>query len=188
MEFIAAGLMVSLTMIVIASRGQGKDTSILWASVLISVSMVLTSGYRLPSRGRVGRRGELRGPWSEPTPGDWCLFFRPGHSSGCTASILRQEIFLRSIGQSRVAGAAISATVLFLLIDASVTSTSFMRDYGGQWAAGLYSTAQYLYIGAVMASAGWTCVRFRKAWTTIIYTAAFALCRPGTPVRRFTRR
>ncbi|SDP83719.1 hypothetical protein SAMN04487914_1538 [Arthrobacter sp. ok909] len=41
MEIIAAGLVVSLTIIVTASRVHGKDTSILWASVLISVSMVL---------------------------------------------------------------------------------------------------------------------------------------------------
>jgi hypothetical protein len=67
------------------------------------------------------------------------------------------------------------ASILFILIDAPVTSTSFMRDYGGQWAACLYSAGQYLYIGAVMAAAGWTCVRFRKAWTTGIYSVAFAL-------------
>ena len=41
MEIIAAGLMVALTLIVIASRGQGKDTSTLFASMLISVAMLL---------------------------------------------------------------------------------------------------------------------------------------------------
>ncbi|MGY2747721.1 hypothetical protein [Arthrobacter sp. UYCu723] len=175
MEFIAAGLMVSLTLIVIASRGQGKDTSILWASVLISVSMVLNINtvYFLADAWVGGKNYADLGANLLLVTGVYFLA-RAIHRAARPASYGRKS-FYDVLAKAGLAGAAISATVLFLLIDAPVTSTSFMRDYGGQWAAGLYSAAQYLYIGAVMASAGWTCVRFRKAWTTRIYTAAFAL-------------
>lgn len=175
MEFIAAGLMVSLTLIVIASRGQGKDTSVLWASVLISVSMVLNINivYILADALVGGKNYADLGANLLLLTGVYFLA-RAIHRAARPASYGRKSSH-DALAKAGLAGAAISATILFLLIDAPVTSTSFMRNYGGQWAAGLYSAAQYLYIGAVMASAGWTCVRFRKAWTTRIYTAAFAL-------------
>jgi hypothetical protein len=171
MEIIAAGLMVSLTLIVIASRGQGKDTSILWASVLISVSMVLNINpiYLLADVWVGGRNYAdlllLTGVY---------FLARAIHRAAQPASYGRKSSY-DVLAKAGLAGAAISATILFILIDAPATSTSFMRDYGGQWAAGLYSAGQYLYVGAVMATAGWTCVRFRKAWATGIYTVAFAL-------------
>lgn len=175
MEFIAAGLMVSLTLIVIASRGQGKDTSILWASVLISVSMVLNINtiYLLADAWVGGKNYADLGANLLLLTGVYFLA-RAIHRAARSAPYGRKSSY-DVLAKAGLAGVAISATLLFLLIDAPVTSTSFMRDYGGQWAAGLYSAAQYLYIGAVMASAGWTCVRLRKAWTTRIYTAAFAL-------------
>lgn len=175
MEFIAAGLMVSLTMIVIASRGQGKDTSILWASVLISVSMVLNiNAVYLLADAWVGGKNYADLGANLLLLAGVCFLARAIRRAARPASYGRKSSY-DLLAKAGLACAATSATLLFLLIDAPVTSTSFMRDYGGQWAAGLYSATQYLYIGAVMASAGWTCVRFRKAWATRIYTAAFAL-------------
>jgi hypothetical protein len=175
MEIIAAGLMVSLTLIVIASRGQGKDTSILWASVLISVSMVLNINpiYLLADVWVGGRNYADLGANLLLLTGVYFLA-RAIHRAAQPASYGRKSSY-DVLAKAGLAGAAISATILFILIDAPATSTSFMRDYGGQWAAGLYSAGQYLYVGAVMATAGWTCVRFRKAWATGIYTVAFAL-------------
>ena len=175
MEIIAAGLMVSLTLIVIASRGQGKDTSILWASVLISVSMVLNiNPVYLLADGWVGGRNHADLGANLLLLAGVYFLARAIHRAAQPASYGRKSSY-DVWAKAGLVGAAISATILFILIDAPVTSTSFMRDYGGQWAAGLYSAGQYLYIGAVMAAAGWTCVRFRKAWTTGIYTVAFAL-------------
>jgi len=175
MEIIAAGLMVSLTLIVIASRGQGKDTSILWASVLISVSMVLNVSpvYLLTDRWIGGRNYADLGANLLLLAGVYFLA-RAIHRAARPASYGRKSSY-DAWARIGLVGTATSATVLFILIDAPVTSTSFMRDYGGEWAAGLYSAGQYLYIGAVMAAAGWTCLRFRKAWTTGIYTVAFGL-------------
>lgn len=175
MEIIAAGLMVSLTLIVIASRGQGKDTSILWASVLISVSMVLNVNpvYVLTDVWVGGRNRADLGANLLLLTGVYFLA-RAIHRAAQPASTSRRSSY-DVWAKAGLAGAAASATILFILIDAPVTSTSFMQDYGGQWAAGLYSASQYIYVGAVMATAGWTCFRFRKAWTTGIYTAAFAL-------------
>lgn len=175
MEIIAAGLMVSLTIIVTASRGHGKDTSILWASVLISVSMVLNiDPVYLFADGWVGGRNHADlGANLLLLTGVYFLAraIRRAAQPSSNGTRSSYDIWAK-VG---LMSAAILATSMFILIDAPVTSTAFMRDYGGQWAAGLYSAGQYLYIGGVMAAAGWTCVRFRKAWTTRIYTAAFAL-------------
>lgn len=175
MEIIAAALMVSLTVVVIASRQQGKDTTILWASVLISVSMMLNVSpvYRLTDAWAGGRNRVDLGANLLLLTGVYFLA-RAIHRAAKPASNGRKSSYdvLAKIG---LVGAATSAIILFFQIEAPVTSTSFMRDYGGQWAAGLYSASQYIYIGAVMAAAGWTCFRFRRAWTTKIYSAAFAL-------------
>jgi hypothetical protein len=175
MEFIAAGLMVALMLIVVASRGQGKDTSILWASVLISISMVLNINpfYVVADRWVGGRNHADLGANLLLLTGVYFLA-RAIHRAARPASAGRTSPYDVG-GKSGLIFAATSAAVLFFLINAPVTSTSYMRDYGGQLAAGLYSAVQYLYIGAVMAAAGWTCVRFRKAWNTGIYSVAFAL-------------
>jgi hypothetical protein len=175
MELIAAVLMISLTLIVVASRGQGKDTSILWASVLISVSMVLNISpvYLLADVWVGGRNRADLGANLLLLTGIYFLA-RAIHRAAQPASLGRKSSY-DVLAKAGLVGAATSSTILFFLIDAPVTSTSFMRDYGRQWAAGLYSAGQYIYIGAVMATAGWTCWRFRKSWSTGIYTAAFAL-------------
>lgn len=175
MEIIAAALMSSLTLIVIASRGQGKDTSILWASVLITVSMVLNISpvYLLADVWVGGRNHADLGANLLLLTGIYFLA-RAIHRAAQPASLGSKSSY-DVLAKAGLVGAATSSTIFFFLIDAPVTSTSFMRDYGGQWATGLYSAGQYIYIGAVMATAGWTCWRFRKSWSTGIYTAAFAL-------------
>jgi hypothetical protein len=175
MEIIAAALMISLTLVVIASRGPGKDTSILWASVLISISMVLNVEpvYILADRFMGARNLADLGANLLLLIGIYFLAraihraAQPTFTGNTFPSHIRRK--------SGLVFAAASATACFFLIDAPSTSTEFMRDYGGQLVAGLYSAVQYVYIGAVMASAGWTCVRFRKSWNTGLYSAAFTL-------------
>jgi hypothetical protein len=55
----------------------------------------------------------------------------------------------------------VALTLSFSLVDAPWTSTSFMKDFGSQWAAAAYSSIQFLYIGAVVTVTGYTCLRFR---------------------------
>jgi hypothetical protein len=175
MEIIAAALMISLTLIVVASRGPGKDTSILWASILICKSMLLNVEpvYILVDGFMGARNFADLGANLLLLIGVYFLAraihraVRPTFTGNTSPSHIR--------GKSGLVFAAVSATVCFFLIDAPATSTEFMRDYGGQLVAGLYSAVQYIYIGAVMASAGWTCVRFRKSWNTGLYSAAFSL-------------
>ncbi len=175
MAFIAAGLMVSLTLIVIAYRGRGKDKSILWASVLISISMVLNIDpvYVLVDRWTSGRNYADLGANLLLLVGVYFLA-RAIHRAARPATADRKTTFA-AWGKAGLVLAASATAAFFFFISAPATSTTFMRDYGGQLAAGLYSAVQYLFVGAVMAAAGWTCVRFRKAWNTGIYSAAFAL-------------
>lgn len=175
MDFIPAGLMVGLALIVVASRSQGKDTSILWASVLISISMVLNIDpvYVFVDQSMGGKNGADLGANLLLLIGVYFLA-RAIHRAAQPAFPGRQSAYDRW-AKSGLLVAASSTAVLFVTISAPVTSTSFMRDYGGQVAAGIYSVVQYLYIGAVMATAGWTCIRFRRAWNTGIYSVAFGL-------------
>lgn len=174
MELFVAALMVALTLIVVGSRGHGKDTSILWASVLITISLILNVNpvYVFVDRGLGGRNYTDLGANLLLLVGVYFLAraihraARPASNGGKSPRVL---------GKSGVVAAMSAAAAFFLLIEAPVTTTTFMLDYGGQMAAGLYSAVQYVYIGAVMAIAGWTCGRFRKSWNKGIYTVAFAL-------------
>ncbi|MDP9906082.1 hypothetical protein [Arthrobacter bambusae] len=63
----------------------------------------------------------------------------------------------------------------FLRIEAPVSSTRFMLDYGDQPAAAVYSAIQFVYIGVVVGVTGYVCVRFRRRMVTSYFRVAFAL-------------
>jgi hypothetical protein len=175
MELIAAALMVALTAIVMASRGQGKDTSVLWASTLISISMVLNvSPVFILVDGWLGGRNYADLAANLLLLVGVYFLARAIHRAASPASSETRSSYDKWAKAGLVIAISVT-TAMFLRIDAPVTSTSFMRDYGGQLAAGSYSAAQYIYVGAVMAAAGWTCIRFRRAWATGIYSVAFNL-------------
>lgn len=68
----------------------------------------------------------------------------------------------RNTGGFVLLGVVVVALILsFSLVDAPRTSTSFMKDFGSQWAAAAYSSIQFLYIGAVVTVTGYTCFKFR---------------------------
>ncbi|WP_320536129.1 hypothetical protein [Pseudarthrobacter sp. IC2-21] len=75
-----------------------------------------------------------------------------------------------------VLAAVVGALIVsFSLVDASRTSTAFMRDFGGQWPAAAYSGVQFLYIGVVVAITGITCFRFRGEMARPYFRVAFML-------------
>ncbi|MBP1235224.1 heme/copper-type cytochrome/quinol oxidase subunit 2 [Arthrobacter sp. PvP102] len=67
----------------------------------------------------------------------------------------------------------VALIISFSLVDAPRTSTSFMRDFGSQWSAAVYSGVQFLYIGAVVAITGFTCFRFRGEMARPYFRVAF---------------
>ncbi|MDR6508444.1 hypothetical protein [Arthrobacter oryzae] len=67
----------------------------------------------------------------------------------------------------------VALIVSFGMVDAPRTSTSFMRDFGSQWPAAVYSSVQFLYIGAVVAITGFTCFRFRGEMAKPYFRVAF---------------
>ncbi|MET3718935.1 hypothetical protein [Arthrobacter sp. UYEF21] len=77
------------------------------------------------------------------------------------------------VGQSVLGIVVVALIVSFSLVDAPRTSTSFMRDYGSQWPAAVYSGVQFLYIGAVVAITGFTCFRFRGEMAKPYFRVAF---------------
>jgi hypothetical protein len=80
----------------------------------------------------------------------------------------------RHSGGLSALGLAVAALITsFSLIDAPRTSTSFMVDFGAQWAAAAYSSIQFLYIGAVVSVTGYTCFRFRGQMAKRFFRVAF---------------
>ena len=65
--------------------------------------------------------------------------------------------------------------VAFSQIDASESSTNFMKDYGDQWSAAIYSSLQFMYIGVVVAVTGCVCFRFRRHMARPYFRIAFTL-------------
>lgn len=174
MELLTACLMVTLTLIVMATRRPGKDTSMLWASGLISISLVLNinSAYVFTDHLLGQRNYTDLGANLLLLVGVYFLA-RAIHRAASPLTADRSSP--RVLGKSGVVVATTLTFFFFICIEAPVTSTSFMRDFGSQPAAALYSAIQYAYIGSVMATAGWTCLRFRKSWSTGVYAFAFAL-------------
>ena len=79
------------------------------------------------------------------------------------------------VGPSVLGIVVVALIVSFSLVDAPRTSTSFMRDFGSQLPAAVYSGVQFLYIGAVVAITGFTCFRFRGEMTKPYFRVAFVL-------------
>ncbi|MET3173818.1 UNVERIFIED_ORG: hypothetical protein ABIB52_001656 [Arthrobacter sp. UYCu721] len=67
----------------------------------------------------------------------------------------------------------------FLGIEAPLSSTRFMLDYGDQLAAALYSAIQFLYIGVVVSVTGYVCFRFRRRMAASYFRVAFILIEVG---------
>lgn len=94
-------------------------------------------------------------------------------------------VFEEAQGRGRrwTLGAALIAVAVMLvsfpLIDAPVSSTRFMLDYGDQLAAGVYSGIQYAYIFAVMAGTLITCIRNVPHMRRIRFRVGFRLIGAG---------
>jgi hypothetical protein len=88
----------------------------------------------------------------------------------------RETVWMRRSAQ--VTGVVMA--VSFSLIDDPNPSTAFMRDYGDQLAAGIYSAVQYVYIFAVMAGTLLTCLqnvpRMRRARFRVGFSIIGAGC------------
>lgn len=71
--------------------------------------------------------------------------------------------------------AILGLVVSFSQIDAPDSSINFMKDYGDQWTAAVYSAIQFVYIGAVVALTGVVCFRFRGDMARPYFRVAFTL-------------
>ncbi|MDP9999065.1 hypothetical protein [Pseudarthrobacter sulfonivorans] len=68
---------------------------------------------------------------------------------------------------------SVGLVLAFLLIEAPMSSTRFMLDYGDQPAAALYSAIQFVYIGLVVGVTGYVCFRFRRRMAASYFRVAF---------------
>lgn len=65
--------------------------------------------------------------------------------------------------------------VCFGAVEAPYSSTSFMKDFGDQGSAAIYSAVQFSYIGVVVGITGYTCFRFRGDMSRPYFRIAFTL-------------
>jgi hypothetical protein len=70
---------------------------------------------------------------------------------------------------------SVGLVLAFFLIEAPMSSTRFMLDYGDQPAAALYSAIQFVYIGLVVGVTGYVCFRFRRRMAASYFRVAFTL-------------
>ena len=87
------------------------------------------------------------------------------------AATTRGEQQIRRAAAATIAVMAVS----FTFIEDPEPSTTFMLEYGGQPAAGLYSGIQYLYIFAVMTGTLVTCVRNVPQMRRMRFRAGFRI-------------
>lgn len=170
-QVLSAAVIWGLVLCLLPSIKQRTDHSILIAAATIASSLTLNidsvyfAGDRL-----LGSRNVL----------DLCssIFMVVGiyHLS---RAIMRAIDLTDTKGHRRSGGllylglAVIALMISFSFIEAPRTSTSFMLDFGGQWAAAAYSSIQFLYIGAVVSVTGYTCFRFRGQMATRFFRVAF---------------
>ncbi|MHA7294395.1 DUF6545 domain-containing protein [Arthrobacter sp. HLT1-21] len=156
---IAAAVIWCLALCLLPDLKRRKDKSILVAALTIAtaltlnVDLIYTAGDRL-----LGSRNLL----------DLIAnIFMVVGIYFLSRAILRAANVSETVDAHKRAGlwtlgtVVVALIVSFSLIDAPLTSTSFMRDFGSQWPAAVYSSVQFLYIGVVMAITGSTCFRFR---------------------------
>ncbi|KIS27863.1 hypothetical protein TV39_09055 [Arthrobacter sp. SPG23] len=92
------------------------------------------------------------------------------------AADVSETVDIHSRAGLSVLGIVVVALIVsFSLVDAPRTSTAFMRDFGSQWPAAVYSSVQFLYIGVVVAITGFTCFRFRGEMARPYFRVAFVL-------------
>lgn len=73
----------------------------------------------------------------------------------------------------------VGLTACFANVAAPYSSTSFMKDFGDQWSAAVYSAVQFGYIGVVVSVTGNTCFRFLGHMSKPYFRVAFGLIGVG---------
>ncbi|MBT1003977.1 hypothetical protein KIH31_15415 [Paenarthrobacter sp. DKR-5] len=178
-EMIAAGLMWALTVALAATLRPKKDPSILVAAGFIALATTLNiDSVYVTVDSIVGGHNLF------DLIANGCLMVGIYFLSEAIVRAARPQGSRSGRGYGKWGRYALSITltvtaVSFASIRAPQTSTTFMLSYGTQPGAFVYSVAQYLYIGAVMAHAGWTCLRFRGSWHSSLYRTSFALIEAG---------
>ncbi|TFD55377.1 hypothetical protein E3T43_11345 [Cryobacterium sp. Hh7] len=139
------------------------DQSILYAAVMIAVSLTLNiDAVYFAADGVLGGRNYA------DLPANLLLLLGVYFLS---RAILRASSPSRAHATARPfrIGAIITASLMvttFVFIDAPTTSGTFMRDFGNQPAAAAYSLVQFTYLGIVVALTGTICLRFAGRMST----------------------
>lgn len=179
MQAIVAVALWCLVAATLAGTKRRTDQSILYAAAMIAVSMSLNVGpLYLAVDGALGGRNYV------DLAANLMLLFgvhflsrailRASSPSG--ARTLEKPFFYGAIG------AAVIAVTSFLFISAPQPSDSFMRDFGAQPAAAVYSMIQFAYIGVIVTLTGTISLRFAGQMSTAGRRAGFRIIGAGCAV------
>ena len=152
------------------------DQSILYAAVMIAVSLTLNiDAVYFAADGLLGGRNYA------DLPANLLLLVGVYFLS---RAILRASSPSRACATDRPfrGGAIVTAclmVMMFVFIDAPQTSGSFMQDFGNQPAAAAYSLIQFTYLGIVVALTGTICLRFAGRMSTPARRLGFRIVGAG---------
>ena len=160
-----------------------SDQSILYAAVMIAVSLTLNiDAVYFAADGLLGGRNYA------DLAANLLLLLGVYFLS---RAILRASSPNRAHATARPfrIGAIVTASLMvttFVLIDAPTTSGTFMKDFGNQPAAAAYSLIQFTYLGIVVALTGTICLRFAGRMSTRARRLGFRIVGAGCGVAVLT--
>lgn len=172
-QTVAAAVIWGLVLCLLPGSRVRKDHSILVAAVAIATALSLNiDAIYIAGDRALGGRNLL----------DLCanILMVVGIYFLSQAILRAAELNDAPVGRDRrgllILGLVSAGLILtFLRIEAPVSSTKFMLDYGDQLAAALYSAIQFVYIGVVVGVTGCVCFRFRRRMARSYFRVAFAL-------------
>lgn len=177
---IAAAVIWSLALCLLPDLKRRKDKSILMAALTIAASLTLNvDGIYVAGDQLLGNRNLLDLVANVLMVVGIYFLSR----AILRAANVSETLDIHNRAGQVVLGIVIVALIFsFSLVDAPWKSTSFMRDFGSQWPAAVYSSVQFLYIGVVVAITGFTCFKFRGEMAKPYFRVAFVFIGVGCAV------
>jgi hypothetical protein len=156
-SIMVAALMWGLVLVLALRAKHRPDNTLLWAAVVIAISMTTNvPGIYL-----------WTGSWLPPNTLDLVAnlllvvgvaYLASAIRRGATAAGMAGRVEANWMRVAAIVTIVVMSAA-FTRIDAPEPSTSFMLTYGSQPAAGLYSAVQYVFIFGVMLGTLTTCIR-----------------------------
>jgi hypothetical protein len=174
-QVVVTGLMFLLTLVQLISARRRRSQRVLFASALITLAMLLNVDQVYLWVDSLIGSGNITTFVSDAALITGTYFL----SAATIASVRGAEE--RAVAWPTVLLATVAVVMLisFALIDMHHSSSSFMVDFGDQMAAAAYNSAQFVYLGVVLAYTGVVILRCRPRMTSRANVVGFTIVATG---------